>query len=238
MPATGLDIVAEPDELLFPSELETGHGGGNNNGPGDFDPGGHGGGGGDGDGGEDDTPLGVYRISLWASLTAIGTLFLMLGIAYVARSQMPKYWQPITLPRILWLSTAALLLSSVTCEAARRAIHHYRETAYGGWLLATAILGATFLYLQVQAWIRLAARGVFLSENPHSSFFYLFTAAHGLHLLGGIVALFYLTLCAWLPIGRRRRLETRREIADVITIFWHFMDGVWVGIFTLLLTVG
>ncbi len=238
MPASGSDVVAEPEDLLFPSELETGHGRGNGNGPGDFDPGGHGGGGGDGDDGEEDSPAGIYRISLWATLTAVGTLFLMLALAYVARSQMPKYWQPVTMPRILWLSTVTLLASSLTCEAARRSMHAYRETAYGAWLLVTAALGVAFLYMQVLAWERLAAQGVFLSENPHSSFFYLFTAAHGLHLAGGILALLYLGLRAWLPFGRRQRLEIRREIADVAAIFWHFMDGVWVGIFTLLMTVG
>lgn len=237
MSAGVLDTVPEAEELLFPPETELDEGGGNGNGPGDIDPGGRGGGG-DGDDGEEDSPAGIYRISMWATITAIGTLFAVLAAAYVARSQMPKFWQPIELPRILWLSSAVLMVSSATCEAARRALRRFRLAAYGGWLMATALLGVAFLGMQILAWRQLAAEGVFLSENPHSSFFYLFTAAHGLHLLGGVLILGVLAVRAWLPGARRQRAETRMEIADSAAIFWHFLDGVWVGLFALLLALG
>lgn len=238
MAAGVLDTVPEAEELLLPLEIELDEGGGNGNGPGDYDPGGGGGGGGDGDDGEDQSPAGIYRISLWATITAIGTLFAVLSAAYIARSQMPKFWQPIELPHILWLSSAVLMLSSATCEAARRSLRQYRLGAYGGWLMVTALLGVAFLGMQIEAWRRLAGQGVFLSENPHSSFFYLFTAAHGLHLLGGVTILFVLAVRAWLPGARKQRTETRMEIADSAAIFWHFLDGIWVGLFTLLLTLG
>ncbi len=236
MPALELESAAPPDELVFPSELETGDGSGNFNGPGDFDPGGHGGG--DGDDGEQDSPAGIYRVGMWAMMSAVGTLFIVLAIAYVARSAMPRFWQPVELPRILWFSTAVLLFSSLACEAARRSLRNRRETAYGGWLLVTALLGVVFLAMQVMAWRRLADQGAFLSENPHSSFFYLFTAAHGLHLAAGTLVLCILATRALLPSGRRQRMEIRLEIAGAATTFWHFMDGIWIGLFTLLLVRG
>ena len=237
MPALELESVAPPDELVFPSDLKTGDGSGNFNGPGDFDAGGHGGGG-DGDDGERDSPAGIYRVGLWAMMSAVGTLFIVLAIAYVVRSATPRFWEPVALPKILWFSTGVLLFSSLTCEAARRSLRNFRETAYGGWLLVTALLGVVFLVMQVMAWRRLADQGAFLSENPHSSFFYLFTAAHGLHLAAGALVLCVLAARAWLPVGHRERMEIRLEIADSATVFWHFMDGIWIGLFTLLLVRG
>lgn len=237
MPAS-VEIVAEPDDLVIANELEINDGSGNGGGPGDFDPGDHDGGGGDGDGGEEDSPSGIYRVTVWATLTAVLTLFAVLALAYVVRSRSPKFWEPIVLPRVLWASTAVLLISSLTCHAARRAMHRVHEFAYAMWLGLTAILGLVFLALQVTAWRDLAARGIFLSENPHSSFFYLFTAAHGLHVLCGILLLLFLSIRAFLPSWRRKRIAFRQEIADVAAIYWHFMDGLWCGLFLLLLLRG
>ncbi|HVT95333.1 MAG TPA: cytochrome c oxidase subunit 3 [Bryobacteraceae bacterium] len=236
MPAN-LETVAEPDDLVVLQELEINDDGGNGGGPRDFDPGDRGGGGGDDDG-EEDAPPGIYRISMWATLTSISTLFAVLAIAYLARSRNPKFWEPITLPRVLWASTAVLLISSVTCQAARRAMHHVQERAYAIWLGLTAVLGLTFLTLQIDAWRQFAAKGAFLSENPHSSFFYLFTAVHGLHLLCGVLLILFLSIRAFLPAWRRRRIILRKEIADVTAIYWHFMDGLWCGLFLLLLLRG
>lgn len=236
MPAN-LETVAEPDDLVLVDEVEINDGSGGGGGPRDFDPSDHGGGG-DGDDGEEDSPAGIYRISVWATLTAISTLFIVLAVAYVARSRSPKFWQPINLPHVLWASTAVLLISSLTCQAARSAMHHVRERAYIVWLAFTALLGMAFLALQVTAWVELAREGAFLTENPHSSFFYLFTAVHGLHLLCGILVLGFLSVRACLPAWRRRRIAVRQEIADVAAIYWHFMDGLWCCLFLLLLVRG
>jgi len=86
-----------------------------------------------------------------------------------------------------------------------------------------------FLVGQLVAWRQLAAGGIFLATNPASSFFYLLTAAHGLHLLGGIVALFYVPFRAW----HRSRI-TQSTAAELTSIYWHFMDGLWVFLFLLL----
>jgi cytochrome c oxidase subunit 3 len=237
MPASVSHPVIEPDELLFPSELEMDHGNGSGGGPGDFDPGDRGGGGGGDDDGEEDSPPGIYRISLWATLSAVLTLFIVLAIAYVVRSTNPRFWEPIVLPPILWASTGVLLVSSLTCEAGRIAMARGRDRAYGAWLLVTGGLGGVFIALQVIAWKQLAAGGVFLNENPHSSFFYLFTAAHGLHLLGGIVVVVFLGLRSLRPT-HRQRLSVRQEIAGVATIYWHFMGALWCLLFVLLILRG
>ena len=81
---------------------------------------------------------------------------------------------------------------------------------------------------QVIAWRQLAAAGVFLATNPASSFFYVFTAAHGLHLIGGVLALLYV---AFRPTHRL----TKGTATEVVSMYWHFMDGLWVFLFLLLL---
>ena len=87
-----------------------------------------------------------------------------------------------------------------------------------------------FLGGQLVAWRELASRGIYLGTNPGSSFFYVLTAAHGIHLLGGVVALAYVA-------SRARRIalgRARRTPVDVTAIYWHFMDALWIYVFLML----
>jgi cytochrome c oxidase subunit III len=175
----------------------------------------------------------TYRIAMWILLAAIVMIFVALGSAYIFLSGSAQ-WQPVRMPKAFILSTGLILISSATIEAARREIHHENSQRYARWLLATLLLGAAFVCSQLVGWKQLVGEGVYLSGNPHSSFFYLFTGAHGIHLLGGMVALSYLAL-------RARKLvfgvssEKRVAAADAVSLYWHFMDGLWVALFLLLL---
>jgi cytochrome c oxidase subunit 3 len=175
-----------------------------------------------------------YRIGIWVAIGSILMLFVALTSAYIVRSASSNDWQPIAMPKVLWLSTALILISSITMEVSRRSLKRQRDQAYGRWLIITVALGVAFLASQLLAWRQLVRHGVYLASNPYNSFFYLFTAAHGLHLLGGVLALGYLLL----RTTRKRNTvggELRRAgAADAATIYWHFMDGLWVGLFFLL----
>jgi cytochrome c oxidase subunit III len=175
-----------------------------------------------------------YRIGVWVAIGSILMLFVALTSSYIVRSASSNDWQPIAMPKVLWLSTALILISSITMEVSRRSLKQQRDAGYGKWLLITVGLGLAFLASQLMAWRQLARQGVYLASNPYNSFFYLFTAAHGLHLLGGILALGYLAL----RTTRKRNTvegELRRiGAADAATIYWHFMDGLWVALFMLL----
>lgn len=176
-----------------------------------------------------------YRLGAWFAIASILMLFVALTSAYVVRSASANDWQPIAIPKVLWLSTVLILISSITIEISRRSLKQKNEAGYGLWLAATTLLGLGFLGSQVIAWRQLARQGIYLASNPHSSFFYLFTAAHGLHLLGGLCALAYLLLRK----GKYRNTldgELRRiGSADAVSIYWHFMDVLWVGLFGLLM---
>ena len=175
-----------------------------------------------------------YRIGVWVAIGSILMLFVALTSSYIVRSASSNDWQPIAMPKVLWLSTALILISSITMEVSRRSLKQQRDAGYGRWLLITVALGLAFLASQLLAWRQLVRQGVYLASNPYNSFFYLFTAAHGLHLLGGILALGYLSLRT---TKKRSTVEgelRRVGAADAATIYWHFMDGLWVALFMLL----
>ena len=175
-----------------------------------------------------------YRIGVWVAISSILMLFVALASAYIVRSASGNDWQPIVMPNVLWLSTALILISSLTMEVSRRSLKQKSDTGYGRWLIITIALGLAFLASQVIAWRQLVRQGAYLASNPYNSFFYLFTAAHGLHLLGGILALSYLMLRTTKKRGTVEGELRRGAAAGAATIYWHFMDGLWVGLFLLL----
>lgn len=167
------------------------------------------------------TPAGLYRIVLLSSCGSIFAFFTALIIAYVWRAQTPPFWDPIPLPATLWLSTALILVSSVTFEAARRVFRKGEHRLASRLLIVTGCIGLGFLGSQITAWRELVRSGAFLFQNPHSSFFYLFTGLHALHLVGGLVALMVVLM----------RHSPRRELLDVVTYYWHFLGVLWIVLF-------
>lgn len=189
--------------------------------------------------GGDDSPFRFsparYRIAVWVAICSILMLFVALTSAYIVRSASANDWHPVAMPKVLWLSTALIFLSSMTIEISRRSLKQQQDAGYGRWLMITTALGLGFLGSQLFAWRQLVRQGVYLASNPFNSFFYLFTAAHGLHLLGGILALSYLLLRT-----TRRRATVDGELrrigaADAVAIYWHFMDVLWFALFMLLM---
>jgi cytochrome c oxidase subunit 3 len=144
-------------------------------------------------------------------------------------------WQPIAMPRLLWLSTGIIVLSSFTFRRAQVELKERRQRSYSRWIWITGALGLGFLVSQLLAWRQLREQGIYLASNPHSSFFYLLTAAHGVHLACGIVALGYLLIrSSWGIEDRPSGFDKRKGAVDAVAIYWHFMDGLWIYLFVLL----
>jgi cytochrome c oxidase subunit 3 len=187
----------------------------------------------------DSTPQ-QYRIGMWLALSAILMMFAALSSAYVFRStRAQQNWQAFSVPAMLWVSTALIIASSATFEVARRALRRGAREAYRRWLVVSLGLGFGFLAAQLLAWRGLVGQGIYLATNPHSSFFYLLTGLHALHLVGGIAGLSYLTLrarrgAAAAAAGAHGAAGTERAHVEAIGLYWHFMDGLWVYLFALL----
>lgn len=178
-----------------------------------------------------------YRIGMWVGIASILMMFTALSSAYIVRAASANDWKPLAMPRILLLSTALILISSGTLEAARRKLKDSAGSSHKRWLLLTVALGIGFLISQLLAWRQLIRQGVYVASNPHSSFFYLLTAAHGAHLLGGLAALSYLLLRARVPQDNAAAQIKAQGGADAVSLYWHFMDFLWVYLFVLLFFV-
>jgi cytochrome c oxidase subunit III len=194
------------------------------------------------------------RLGLICAIATVSMVFVSLTSAYVVRQGLPTFdgatnsyvrdWGVVQLPWVLlFVNTALLLISSVTMEFARRDIT--RRTALAPvrsipgislgdegrfpWLGLTVLLGLGFLIGQWLAWGELKARGFFVNTNPNSSFVYLLTAAHAVHLTGGVIAL----LWAGYTSLRHKPVEAQRIAIDVTAWYWHFMAVLWIYVFAL-----
>ncbi len=173
-------------------------------------------------------PQRTYMTGMMIALGAIFMFFVALVSASIVRKGLASAdWQPFELPRILWLSTLVLVGSSFTLAHSRRRFLAQQFEEFRHWWGVTTILGVFFLAGQIIAWRQLASSGVFLSTSPNSGFFYVFTVAHGLHLLGGIAGL--LAVLWWSPGPILRNTAT-----EVIALYWHCMTVLWLGVFLFL----
>lgn len=195
------------------------------------------------------------RLGMICAIATICMVFVSLTSALIVRRGLPTFddasrtyfrdWGGVQLPWLLLaINTAILLISSLTMEGARRGIARRAalapvrsipgvslgEERDFPWLGVTVILGLAFLVGQGIAWADLRSRGFFVSTNPDSSFVYLFTAAHAVHLLGGIIALFWAGITSLL----HKPIEGRRIVVDVAAWYWHFMAVLWIYVFALL----
>jgi cytochrome c oxidase subunit 3 len=166
---------------------------------------------------------------IWIALFAITMSFAAFTSALFIR-QASTDWTHLAVPPILFVSTAILLVSSFTMEMSRRGfdgestsqISQVNERGRGLMLLSiTLFLGLAFVGGQYLAWRQLAAQGLFLATNPNSSFFYLLTGVHALHVLGGVAAL------AYLLVQHAARGSVRRNLVNGVAIYWHFMAALW-----------
>ena len=150
--------------------------------------------------------------------------------AFLVRSASSD-WVAVDLPQILWATSAILILSSLTLEFARWRIRLQEISSSRLWSLMTILLGMTFVVGQLGAWLQLTSRGVYIPTNPYSSFFYILTGVHGLHLLSGLVVLFYFHFRL-----RQRRVgfEEISVLASLAATYWHFLAGLWIFLFAVL----
>lgn len=160
----------------------------------------------------------------------IATLFATLTLVLELRWARSADWVSISLPHVLYVNTAILLGSSLTIELARLSMRSDASKECARWIRVTLLLGLAFIAGQIVAWQELANRGLRLASNPGSFFFYVITGAHGLHLLGGIVWLAFVSF-----LVRRMAPRSRKRAAlDTVAMYWQFMDGLWLFLLALL----
>jgi cytochrome c oxidase subunit 3 len=171
--------------------------------------------------------------AIWVVLFAVTMMFAAFTSALFVRKGSSLDWQTFTLPSILYFNTLLLIASSVTLEISRRRVAAYmgglksQAESPARWLYVTLFLGLLFVAGQYVAWLQLRDEGFYLATNPSSSFFYLLTATHALHVLGGLGALIYV-------IRKLSKSLLQRNQLVATARYWHFMGILWLYLLLLL----
>ena len=169
------------------------------------------------------------RTGIWVALAAIGMMFAALTSALYVREGAATDWHHIVLPPILYFNTLALIASSIALEVARRRVAAYMRGQESSrsrpmlWLNISLFLGLIFVTGQYLAWLKLRSQGLYLPTNPNSSFFYVFTGVHALHVMGGLGG-----LTRVIVKFRSSTRPLRRSTIDATSYYWHFMGTLWI----------
>jgi cytochrome c oxidase subunit 3 len=158
----------------------------------------------------------------------------LLGAYVVIATNGAAEWRPFELPPQVWISTFLILVSSVTYQLAKNALFARRYASSRKFMIATTVLGAAFISSQILVWLALVKRGFYMSGNPYAGFFYILTAAHAIHVVGGIVALGSILLRTWNDTRNASELIYRRNLARSVGWYWHFMGVLWIVLFVML----
>jgi cytochrome c oxidase subunit 3 len=158
----------------------------------------------------------------------------LIGAYVVVSTNGVLEWQPFNLPFQVYISTILILISSFTYSVAQRAISSNNHQKSKNWLLATTVLGAMFISSQILVWLALVNRGYYVRSNPYAAFFYIMTALHAVHVIGGIIALGYIVLRVWQKTEVEKELEKSREVSNAVGWYWHFMGALWLVLLLML----
>jgi cytochrome c oxidase subunit 3 len=170
-------------------------------------------------------------------LAVVGVIFFLFTVTFLARTQFPDFmalsgepWQPFTNPVQLWYNTIALLLGGIALQWAKLSAKADQLNRALAGIIIGIFFSLVFLIGQLLVWNQLYDLGYVLTSNPANSYFYLFTAVHGLHILGGLAALSNVTF----QFIRKNSLTKLSSGISLCTTYWHFLFVVWLLLFGLL----
>ncbi|MFT7286905.1 MAG: cytochrome c oxidase subunit 3 [Halieaceae bacterium] len=177
------------------------------------------------------------RTALRFFMAVVTVLFFLFTITFLARSQYPDFealagqpWQPFSDASTLWVNTGLLVLGSVAMQAAVYCSRRGGDRGAVLWATGGAVFAVAFLVAQLNLWQHLRMMGFFANTNPANSYFYLLTAVHGLHLMGGLIALCNVAARCWYEQDQQRFFGALALCAS----YWHFLLLIWAGLFALL----
>src|SRR5688500_11442483 len=158
----------------------------------------------------------------------------LMGAYVVVATNKALEWRPFELPLQIWISTLLIAVSSITYALGRRAVDLRDTKATRRWMVITAALGGIFIASLLVVWILLVSLGFYMRGHPSAGFFYILTAAHAVHVIGGIIALGAALLRSWHPARSESEQNYRENLTKSVGWYWHFMGCLWVMLFLLL----
>ena len=173
-----------------------------------------------------------HKFTLWIAIGSIIMMFAGLTSAYIVKSNQPK-WITFDMPVLFTYSTAIIILSSITMQMAVSEFRQRKMSKYKNLITITLVLGCLFLIMQALAFSQLWISGITLEGSGSAPFMYIIFGLHGLHVLGGIIALVVMFAQAF---NARRRSYNPVPI-EVISTYWHFVDILWIYLFVFFLFI-
>lgn len=175
-------------------------------------------------------PIHPAKFGLWLFIAASIMLFAAFTSAYIVRSGAGD-WIRFSIPTVMWFGTGALILSSVSIHFALNSIKNGRIDLFKKAMLFTVLLGGVFITGQFLGWGQLRAQGLYLDTNASSAFFYMLTVTHIVHLIGGIIALSFVT-----TKGLMEKYNERNYLGvGLCATYWHFLDVLWMYLFVFII---
>ena len=178
----------------------------------------------------------LSNVTILVVLATVTMTFGAMIAVFFVRSEGKLFWGHLHIPGVLYLTTVLLLASSAVLEKARQQLLIDDQKRFFKLTAVATILGLLFLAGQLTAWVQILHSGVVLAQNPHSWFIFLFTGLHGMHIVLGLGGLVYLLARTYRPAGGPKYRMKTRAAAHGISIFWHYLDFLWILLFALLLT--
>lgn len=170
-------------------------------------------------------------------LAVVGVIFFLFSVTFMSRTQFPDFmalsgepWQPFTNPVQLWYNTGALLMGGIALQWAKHSAKAKQLNSALAGIIIGIFFSLSFLMGQLLVWNQLYDLGYVLTSNPANSYFYLFTAVHGVHILGGLAALSKVTF----QFIRKNSLTQLSAGISLCATYWHFLFVVWLLLFALL----
>lgn len=229
------ELKTEPEKKIKPSRMRGGGNGSNNKNRGG------GGGGGDNRPNEDkfeqkeEFKPDKYRVGMGLLLLIVLMTFGGLIGAYVfLATNKSLEWKPFSLPFQIWISTGLIIVSSFDYELAKNSLLAGNQPKARKWFFVTGVLGAIFIASQILAWVSLVNQGYYAQGNPYAGLFYILTAVHAVHVLGGIISLGFIILKTQIETIDADELLKRQWFARVVGWYWHFIGILWLVLFLLL----
>ena len=174
-----------------------------------------------------------HKFTLWVAIGSIVMMFAGLTSAYIVKSNQVN-WKPVTLPSVFWISTAAMLLSSLTLQMALRSFKQREMNKYRSLIGATLLLGAAFIVLQWMGFSELWKQQVTFKGAGAGQFLYIIFGLHALHVIGGVIVLLVMLIKAF--TGKIKLYSS--VPVEVAATYWHFVDFLWIYLLVFFLFIG
>lgn len=174
-----------------------------------------------------------HKFTLWVAIGSMLMMFAGLTSAFIVKSNQVG-WQTITLPQVFWISTAVILTSSITLQMALRSFKQREMSQYRLLIGITLLLGIAFIVLQWMGFQQLWEQRITFKGSGAGQFLYVIFGLHGLHLIGGIIALTVMFIKTF--VGKVKLYSS--VPVDVMTTYWHFVDLLWLYLLIFFLIIG